>query len=145
MDMLATDVQPGSDGLLFHPYLQGERAPYWDSKLRADFLGVTMHHGRAHFVRALYEGIAYAMRDAMTAAETLGLRYDTLRIIGGGARARRGGRSWPTCSERASSFRPTVTPRLVLPRRGDWGRVVRRHGGRSRQVLPCSRDTRTIG
>jgi xylulokinase len=87
MDMLATDVQPGSDGLLFHPYLQGERAPYWDSKLRADFLGLTMHHGRAHFVRALYEGIAYAIRDAMTAAETLGLRYDTLRIIGGGARS----------------------------------------------------------
>jgi xylulokinase len=87
MDALASDVRPGSDGLLFHPYLQGERAPYWDSKLRADFLGLTMHHGRAHFARAMYEGIAYAIRDAMTAAEMLGLRYDTLRIIGGGARS----------------------------------------------------------
>ena len=87
MDALATEVHPGSDGLLFHPYLQGERAPYWDSKLRADFLGLTIHHGRAHFARALYEGVAYAIRDAMTAAESLGLRYDALRIIGGGARS----------------------------------------------------------
>ena len=87
MDALAGGVSPGSDGLLFHPYLHGERAPHWDSKLRADFLGLTMHHGRAHFARALYEGVAYALRDAMTAAEVLGLRYDTLRIIGGGARS----------------------------------------------------------
>jgi xylulokinase len=87
MDALAGDVSPGSDGLLFHPYLQGERAPYWDSKLRADFLGLTIQHGRAHFARALYEGVAYALRDAMTAAELLGLRYESLRIIGGGARS----------------------------------------------------------
>ena len=87
MDELASGVQPGSDGLLFHPYMQGERAPYWDTKLRADFLGLTMHHGRAHFARALYEGVAYAIRDAMTAAEMLGLHYDTLRIIGGGSRS----------------------------------------------------------
>lgn len=87
MDALAAGVQAGSDGLLFHPYLQGERAPHWDSKLRADFVGLTMQHGRAHFARALYEGVAYAIRDAMTAAELLGLRYDTLRIIGGGARS----------------------------------------------------------
>ena len=87
MDQLASGVRPGSEGLLFHPYLQGERAPYWDTKLRADFLGLTIHHGRSHFARALYEGIAFAIRDAMTAAELLGLRYDALRIIGGGARS----------------------------------------------------------
>ena len=87
MDALAGEVPPGCDGLLFHPYLQGERAPHWDSKLRADFLGLTMHHGRAHLARALYEGVAYALRDVMTAAEVMGLRYDSLRIIGGGARS----------------------------------------------------------
>ena len=58
MDAMAATVTAGSDGLLFHPYLQGERAPHWDPKLRADFIGLTMQHTRAHFARALYEGIA---------------------------------------------------------------------------------------
>lgn len=87
MDALAASVPIGSDGLLFHPYLQGERAPHWDPKLRADFIGVTMQHERAHFARSLYEGVAYAIRDAMTVAEGLGMRYDTIRLIGGGARS----------------------------------------------------------
>ena len=87
MDALAASAPPGSDGLLFHPYLQGERAPHWDAQLRADFVGVTMQHDRAHFARALYEGIAYAIRDAMTVAEGLGMRYDSVRLIGGGARS----------------------------------------------------------
>ncbi len=87
MDALAESVSAGSDGLLFHPYLQGERAPHWDPKLRADFVGITIQHDRAHFARALYEGIAYAIRDAMTVAEQLGMRYDSVRLIGGGARS----------------------------------------------------------
>jgi xylulokinase len=87
MDAFAGSVQAGSDGLLFHPYLQGERAPHWDAQLRADFVGITMQHERAHFARALYEGIAYAIRDAMAAAEDLGMVYDSIRLIGGGARS----------------------------------------------------------
>jgi xylulokinase len=87
MDLLAADIEAGSQGLLFHPYLQGERAPHWDPMLRADFVGVTMQHTRGHFARALYEGIAYAICDAMTVAEGLGMRYDTIRLIGGGARS----------------------------------------------------------
>lgn len=87
MDALAATVSAGCDGLMFHPYLQGERAPHWDPRLRADFVGVTMQHQRAHFARAVYEGIAYAIRDAMTVAEELGMRYDTVRLIGGGARS----------------------------------------------------------
>ncbi|MEP7114009.1 MAG: xylulokinase, partial [Ilumatobacteraceae bacterium] len=87
MDALAASIDAGSDGLLFHPYLQGERAPHWDAQLRADFVGITMQHSRAHFSRALYEGIAYAIRDAMSVAEELGMRYDSIRLIGGGARS----------------------------------------------------------
>ena len=87
MDDLAAAVKPGSDGLIFHPYLQGERAPHWDPQLRADFVGLTMQHTRGHFARALYEGIAYAICDAMTVAEGLGMRYETIRLIGGGARS----------------------------------------------------------
>ena len=87
MDALAAGVKPGADGLLFHPYLQGERAPYWDPKLRADFLGLTISHSRAHFARALYEGIAFSIRVLLEAARGLGLAFGAIRLIGGGARS----------------------------------------------------------
>jgi xylulokinase len=87
MDFLAATIPPGSNGLLFHPYLQGERAPYWDPLLRADFIGLTISHTRAHFARALYEGIAFSIRDLLTAAQALGLAFGTIRLMGGGARS----------------------------------------------------------
>jgi len=87
MDQLAAGVAAGADGLLFHPYLQGERAPYWDPLLRGDFIGLTISHTRAHFARALYEGIAYSIRDILQAAQALGLDYGTIRLMGGGARS----------------------------------------------------------
>jgi xylulokinase len=87
MDEMAAGVAAGSMGLIFHPYLQGERGPHWDPKLKADFVGVTMQHRREHFARALYEGIAYALCDLLTAAKDQGLAFDEFRIIGGGARS----------------------------------------------------------
>ncbi len=87
MDQLAATIQPGSSGLLFHPYLQGERAPYWDPLLRADFIGLTISHNRAHFARALYEGIAFSIRDLLESARALGLSFGTIRLMGGGARS----------------------------------------------------------
>jgi xylulokinase len=87
MDRLAATVPPGSDGLIFHPYLQGERAPYWDPLLRADFIGLTMRHGQAHFARALYEGIAFSIRDLLETAKGFGLEFGATRLIGGGARS----------------------------------------------------------
>jgi len=87
MDALAATIPPGAAGLIFHPYLQGERAPYWDSGLRADFIGLTISHTRAHFARALYEGIAYSIRDILTAARELGQSYGAIRLMGGGARS----------------------------------------------------------
>jgi xylulokinase len=85
MDELAAGVAPGSDGLIFHPYLQGERAPYWDPDLRADFIGLTMRHTRAHIARAVYEGIAYSIRDLLRDATQKGFQFDSARLIGGGA------------------------------------------------------------
>jgi xylulokinase len=87
MDELAATVEAGAGGMLFHPYLQGERAPYWDASLRGDFIGLTMGHTRAHFARALYEGIAFSLCDVLRAAEALGLVYGRLRLMGGGARS----------------------------------------------------------
>ena len=87
MDALAATITPGANGLLFHPYLQGERAPYWDPLLRADFIGLTISHNRAHFARALYEGIAFSIRDLLEAAQALGLAFGTIRLMGGGAKS----------------------------------------------------------
>jgi xylulokinase len=87
MDALAACIPPGADGLLFHPYLQGERAPYWDPLLRADFIGLTISHHKAHFARALYEGIGFSIRDLLDAARALGLDFGTIRLMGGGARS----------------------------------------------------------
>jgi len=87
MDALAATIPAGAGGLLFHPYLQGERAPYWDPKLRADFIGLTIAHTRAHFARALYEGIAFSIRDILAAAQALGQSYGAIRLMGGGARS----------------------------------------------------------
>jgi xylulokinase len=85
MDALAAMVPAGADGLLFHPYLQGERAPYWDPLLRADFIGMTMSHTRAHFARALYEGLAFSIRDLIAASPDQ--NFSTIRLLGGGAQS----------------------------------------------------------
>jgi xylulokinase len=85
MDALAATVAPGADGMLFHPYLQGERAPYWDPLLRADFIGMTMSHSRAHFARALYEGLAFSIRDLIAASPDQ--NFSTIRLLGGGAQS----------------------------------------------------------
>ncbi len=88
MDRLAAGVAPGCDGLIFHPYLMGERAPHWDPKLRGDFIGLTLGHTRAHFARACYEGIAYALNDVLLAAKELsGATFGDMRLLGGGARS----------------------------------------------------------
>lgn len=87
MDALASAAPRGAGGLLFHPYLQGERAPYWDPLLRADFIGMTISHGKMHFARAVYEGIAFSIRDLLGAARALGLEFSTIRLMGGGAKS----------------------------------------------------------
>ena len=66
----------GSNGVFFHPYLQGERCPYWDANLRASFTGVSISSTRGDFARALMEGVAFSLRDCY------------IFLIGGGARSR---------------------------------------------------------
>jgi len=87
MDAMAAAAPLGAEGLLFHPYLQGERAPYWDPLLRADFVGLTMRHERGHLVRALYEGIAMSLRDVLADFKTQGMSMQEARIVGGGSRS----------------------------------------------------------
>lgn len=87
MSAAAADVARGSDGLFFHPYLQGEITPYRDDRLRASFVGATGHHTKAHFNRAVLEGIAYSMKDCYRELERLGIAPSEAVLIGGGAKA----------------------------------------------------------
>ena len=86
-DALARTAPAGAAGLIFHPYLQGERGPHWNPQLRANFLGLTMQHQRAHFARAVYEGIAYSINDLLHDARGKGLQFSAARLLGGGARS----------------------------------------------------------
>ena len=88
MNRMAEDSAPGANGVVFHPYLQGERSPYWDAKLRASFTGVSISSTRGDFIRALLEGVAYSLRDCFGTIEEMKLPVKRIFLIGGGARGR---------------------------------------------------------
>jgi xylulokinase len=83
---LAAAVPPASDGLLWAPYLFGERTPHLDPNARAAFVGITASTTAAHFVRAVLEGVAFSLRDTFTLFSELGIGYNRIRLGGGGAR-----------------------------------------------------------
>jgi xylulokinase len=83
---LAAKVAAGSDGLLWTPYLLGERTPHLDSQARAAFVGLTAGHTRGHLVRAVLEGVAYSLKDTFTLFAELGIPVKGVRLGGGGAR-----------------------------------------------------------
>jgi xylulokinase len=84
----ATDVAAGAEGLIFLPYLTGERTPHADPSARGGFLGATVRHTRAHCTRAVLEGVAFGMRDALELMRTAGVAPPgEFRISGGGTRS----------------------------------------------------------
>ncbi len=87
LEALIQGAQPGSDGLLFLPYLQGERAPIWDPNARGAFAGLTLQHGRAHLARAVHEGIALALGSILAVFDEMGLGPRQVRALGGGMRS----------------------------------------------------------
>lgn len=83
---LAAEAPAGSAGLMWAPYLFGERTPHLDPRARAAFVGITASHTRAHFVRAVLEGVAFSLRDTLTLFAELGVPVKAIRLGGGGAR-----------------------------------------------------------
>jgi sugar (pentulose or hexulose) kinase len=80
----ASPLPPGSDGLLFLPYLMGERSPVWDAKASGCFLGLGLHHGRHHLYRAVLEGVTFALRHNIEAgAKGMGKLDEHLVVVGG--------------------------------------------------------------
>lgn len=80
-------VPDGSDGLLFLPYLNGERSPYWDSNARGVFFGVNLKTSKAHFVKAIMEGVSFALRNNIENVESLGISIGEVQAVGGGIKS----------------------------------------------------------
>ena len=88
LDSEAAHVAAGAEGLIFLPSLMGAMAPTWNDAARGTYAGFTLAHGRGHFVRALLEGSAYAVRDIVTQMQAAGIELRELRVMGGGAKSR---------------------------------------------------------
>jgi xylulokinase len=83
----AANAPPGSDGLLWAPYLMGERTPHLDPEARGILVGLTASHTRAHVIRAILEGVAFSLRDTLSIFREIEVPVKTIRLGGGGARS----------------------------------------------------------
>jgi xylulokinase len=83
----AERIRPGSDGLLWLPYLMGERTPHLDSQARGMWFGLTAAHTRSHLVRSILEGVAFSLRDSLEIFKELGIPVEQIRASGGGSRS----------------------------------------------------------
>jgi xylulokinase len=83
----AAAAEPGSKGLLWTPYLMGERTPHLDPGARGALVGLTASHTRAHVIRAILEGVAFSLRDSFTIFGEMSVPVNSIRLGGGGARS----------------------------------------------------------
>ncbi len=83
----AAAIPAGADGLLWTPYLMGERTPHLDANARAALIGLTASHTRAHIVRAILEGVAFSLKDTFTIFQEMDVPVKSIRLGGGGARS----------------------------------------------------------
>jgi len=84
----AASVPPGSEGLLWAPYLMGERTPHLDPNIRGALVGLSSSHKRAHIIRAIQEGVAFSLKDTFSIFEEMNVPITKIRLGGGGARSK---------------------------------------------------------
>ena len=85
---IASQVRPGSEGLIFHPYLQGERAPLWNANVQGSYIGLTLNHKKEHLVRATLEGVIYNLYTVFLAlVEVMDGPVTSIKAMGGFARS----------------------------------------------------------
>jgi xylulokinase len=109
----AAATPPGADGLVFLPYLAGERSPLWDPTATGVFAGLTLAHDRGHLARAILEASALAIRHVATPMLAAGVRVDAMRACGGPARSD----TWNQIKADVTGFRvlvPAVLETAVL-------------------------------
>lgn len=83
----AMGIPPGADGVLWAPYLMGERTPHLDAEARAAIVGLAASHHRGHIIRAILEGVAFSLRDSLEILREMGVPVTAIRLGGGGARS----------------------------------------------------------
>lgn len=81
------EVPDGSEGLIFLPYLMGERAPIWDPDARGVFFGISNSHGKYHFVKSIMEGVSFAFRQNVEVVSSLGIDIEEMKFLGGGSQS----------------------------------------------------------
>ena len=114
---VAEKIPAGSDGLLWTPYLLGERTPHLDGTATAAFVGITATTTRAHFTRAVLEGVAYSLKDSFTLFAELGIPVKGVRLGGGGAR----GPLWRTIQANVYGY---ACERLTAEEGGAFGAAL---------------------
>ncbi|SFS67402.1 xylulokinase [Paenibacillus sp. BC26] len=87
LDLKAREIAAGSEGLLFLPYLTGDRTPHMDPQASGMFFGLTLDHHEAHLIRAVLEGVCYSLRDGVEIIRSLGVDLRRIIISGGGAKS----------------------------------------------------------
>ncbi len=88
LDQLAENVNEGSDGLIFLPYLSGERSPIWDPSAKGVFYGLDFGKGKGHLTRAVMEGVAYSLQHNLETAQEIGIDIHQFRATGGSANSK---------------------------------------------------------
>lgn len=87
MNRMASRAEPGSNGLIFLPYMAGERSPIWDSYARGVFFGLHLNTGKEEMIRAIMEGSAFGLRHNIEEAKKIGVSIQELRSVGGGSKS----------------------------------------------------------
>ena len=82
------DVPEGCKGLIFLPYLNGERTPYWDPNARGVFFGINLETEKSHFIKAIMEGVSFGLRNNIETVESLGIQINEVRAVGGGLKSK---------------------------------------------------------
>lgn len=88
VEKIASKAKPGSDGLIYLPYLAGERSPIWDARAKGVLFGLTAAHGRAEIARSVFEGVSFALASNLKVLSDMGEANGTLRGLGGGMRSK---------------------------------------------------------
>lgn len=84
----AEAIAPGSEGLIFLPYLYGERTPHNDANARGVFFGISGRHKQGHFIRSVMEGVTFGLKDSLSLIKDQDIKVKEIRAIGGGAKSR---------------------------------------------------------